>query len=319
MNRPIRIRKCILCGSRDLILEQLLNVKDLVELYVSSFNFNILKELFGSKHIEYVKCNNCELSFFEPRYAGSGEFYEKLQLNRKVYYNSNRPEFSYSRSFINLDDKVLEIGSGSGFFAEKIKKNKYVGLEFNDKAISDAEKKGFRLIKSSIEDYSKEVKVTFDVICSFHVLEHVINPFEFINCSVKMLKKNGKLILSVPLNDSPLTNNVNHVLNLPPHHISRWNKKTFEKLSTIFNLELIECENHFIGQTSTQHYLKVHFLTKILNLLYPKNKVLIKNEKLFKIKKCTDTLINSFKLYKFIKKESMIGENITFVFKKTSN
>ncbi len=316
MMQEKQIKKCILCHSEAIVLEQLLETKHLIELYQLQFGFDISSEFSNNKTIEFVKCKNCQLRFFETAYAGSGEFYEELQLNRKVYYNPDREEFTYSKDFIAKDDCVLEIGSGSGFFAEKIESKKYIGLEYNDKAIADAKSKGIELMKSSVEDYAKNSKEQYDVVCSFHVLEHVTSPYEFIKSSVELLKEGGKMIISVPYNASHLTNNVNHVLNLPPHHVSRWDKKTLEKVANIFNLEIVASKNHFVEKTSKKNYLKEQMLTKALNITHPKNKALIEPQKLAKIKRITDALINKLKLFKYTKEENMVGENITYVFKK---
>ena len=43
-----------------------------------------------------------------------------------------------------------------------------------------------------------------DIVCFFHVLEHVINPAEFLTSCRKVLKPNGKIILEVPSLDDPL-------------------------------------------------------------------------------------------------------------------
>ncbi len=310
---------CILCKSEGLRLEQKLDTKDLKELYIKHFDIDISNEIKSQKYINYYRCNSCKLYFFDPDFAGSAEFYEDLQNHRKVYYNPNRVEFDYMKTKIKAENSVLEIGSGSGFFAEKLKTSKYLGLEYNDKAIEEAKKKGIRLLKSSIEDFSKNSKETYDVVCSFHVLEHVTNPHDFIKASIDVLSKGGQLIIAVPFNESKLTNNINHVLNLPPHHISRWNLQTLIQIGNLFNLELKEYKIHTITKKISKYdYFKVSFLNFYLSMFYPSKKVLMKPALHNKIQKYIDLIIRKSRMYHLQRKKNIVGENITIIFKKSN-
>ena len=44
----------------------------------------------------------------------------------------------------------------------------------------------------------------FDVVCIFHVLEHVLDPLPFLQSCVLLLGKGGRLIIEVPSLDDPL-------------------------------------------------------------------------------------------------------------------
>lgn len=311
-----KVSHCILCQSDNLRLEQKLNTKNLKELYFKHFGIDISNEIKSKEHIDYYKCDSCDLSFFDPEFAGSAEFYEDLQKHRNVYYNPNRAEFDYAKTKIKANHSVLEIGSGSGFFADKLKTTRYLGLEYNDKAITEAQKKGIKLLKSSIENFSKDTEQTFDVVCSFHVLEHVTNPYAFLEAAIRVLDKEGQLIIAVPFNASKLTNNVNHVLNLPPHHISRWDLNTLVQIGNLFNLKVEEYKIHTITKRISKYdYFKASFLKVFLSVLFPK-KVLIKPYLYDNIQKYTDIFIRKTKLYHLQQEKNIIGENIAVIFKK---
>lgn len=54
-------------------------------------------------------------------------------------------------------------------------------------------------------------------------------------------KNNEKLlIIAVPAEDSFLHFAVNSILNMPPHHISRYSDRALKNIAQIFNLELLE-------------------------------------------------------------------------------
>jgi SAM-dependent methyltransferase len=71
------------------------------------------------------------------------------------------------------------------------------------------------------------------------VLEHVYDINGFISENLKVLKKNGKLIIGVP-NSNPYLykKDVMHTLDLPPHHMGLWNKEAFQSLPKYFDMKL---------------------------------------------------------------------------------
>jgi 2-polyprenyl-3-methyl-5-hydroxy-6-metoxy-1,4-benzoquinol methylase len=312
-----KICKCILCKSSSVRKIQEVSIKDLEELYFNSFNVDITCELINLNKINYYKCENCKLAFFDPIAAGSDIFYEDLQNKRNNYYSSVRNEFLYAKNNINRESHILEIGAGNGFFAELINADNYIGLEFNDNAIKDAQLKGISLIKKNIECFSQETKLNFDIVCSFHVLEHVSNPNSFIESAIKVLKKGGKLIIAVPCNNSIYSNNVNHTLNLPPHHVNRFFIDTMKKIAILFDLNLLDYRIDSIGiGIDKKHYMTEFITHKIINLFYPKNKLIINKKKYDQIRIVVHKFNNKFKLYKFFNDNLVFAENMTFIFEK---
>lgn len=311
------MKNCILCNSEKIEVYQTIDFNLLKQVYLQALNIDISNEIRDKDSIYVYKCNVCGLEFFDPTNAGSASFYEELQVKRSIYYSPDRKEFNVASDHIKENDSVLEVGSGSGFFTQKIKSKNYVGLEFNDEAIKKANEIGVRLIKQSIEEYAKDNETKYDIVCSFHVLEHVENPNEFISASLQKLKPEGKLIIAVPCDNSVLTSNHNHVLNLPPHHISRWKIRTLNKLESIFNLQIVDYK--IISSTDKinhKNYSRNLFNQKILNILYPNNKFVISPTKLIKINRWVGFLFNKLHLHSLYKNKEVIGENVLFVFRK---
>jgi SAM-dependent methyltransferase len=311
------MKNCILCKSEKIEVYQIIEFNLLKQVYLQALNIDISSEIKDEDSILVYKCNVCDLEFFDPKNAGSASFYEELQIKRNIYYSPDRKEFKVASDYIKENDSVLEVGSGSGFFAEKIKSKNYVGLEFNDHAIQKAKEIGISLIKESIEDYAKNNQSDYDIVCSFHVLEHVKNPNEFISASLQKLKANGKLIIAVPCDNSVLTSNHNHVLNLPPHHITRWKISTLNKLESIFNLRIVDFRIISISEKiNHKNYSRNRFNQKMLNILYPNNKFVISPSKLTKFNRWFGFIFNKFHLHSLYKREEVIGENVLFVFQK---
>ena len=302
---------CILCKSEKIKNIQRIKTKSIIDLYKKELNIDVTSEFTTVKSIDSLKCNHCGLLFFEPKVPGSEQFYEDLQQLESVYYSDSRPEFFEALKFIDQKDKVLEIGAGSASFAEKLNSQTYVGLEYNQEAIDKAKSKGITLIKESIEDFSIHNPEQFDVVCSFHVLEHVSNPFSYIESSLKTLKKGGKFICAVPCSDSFYSSNHNHVLNIPPHHITRWNTKTFKHLSETFNLEVKSL--YTTDVVNAKGYFEVKTRTLFFKFIFPNKQVLLNKNvlKLFhKIFKKVNRFLGLYKLDNF---EQYKGINMMIV------
>jgi len=225
------------------------------------------KKYFEDKDIIICKCKDSLYRFYYPsKLSGDSSFYEDLQKERPTYY-SWRWEHEKALNEIKKDDFVLDIGCGSGYFLEKLleKTSNIKGLEYNDIAIKQCREKNIPVVKSDIQHFSEENVEAFDVICAFQVLEHIYDIQSFVDSCVRALKPNGKLIIGVPNNNPYLYKyDINHTLNLPPHHIGLWSKKTLARLPRFFSLKkdnlYIEPNfhyehwfnvqiNHFFGKT----------------------------------------------------------------------
>lgn len=305
---------CILCKSKKLKTIQKIKTSDINDLYIQDLSIDVLSEFKGNQYIDYKKCQNCHLHFFFPILTGSPKFYESLLKPEEFYYKDDRHEFFLAKEHIKKSDKVLEIGSGSGHFSQIINVDDYTGLEYNDKAIADAKEKGINLVKQSIEEFSKENKNTYDVVCSFQVLEHVENPNVYIQSSLDVLKKGGLIIFGVPSADSILTDNINHTLNFPPHHITRWYNKTFETFENLFDVELVSVNNEPVSDRLKKSYT-INQLTNNVYKLFSKEGIIMSNTSRFRfVKKIVKKWIDLFKIRMNIKNQK--GEAVIVVLKK---
>jgi 2-polyprenyl-3-methyl-5-hydroxy-6-metoxy-1,4-benzoquinol methylase len=196
--------------------------------------------------------------------TGDDLFYSKFQkLN--WYYLDDKEEYQYAKKYIKETDHVLDVGSGKGAFAKLLPNNKYVGLDFSLNAKKMAKEGGLLIHNESIQEHAKKHPGEYDIVCSFQVLEHVSDPYFFIEAQIKTLKINGLLIFSVPSEDSFLTCVVNGILNLPPHHVTRWTDTTLKKIAELFNLDLIEIHHEALQDI----HKKLYMSTTIEKLFLP--------------------------------------------------
>lgn len=71
------------------------------------------------------------------------------------------------------------------------------------------------------------------------------------------------MIVAVPSEDSFLSKCVNGVLNMPPHHVTRWSDESLRSIAKIFNLELIEISHESVQPIHYQFYWNVILQSKI--------------------------------------------------------
>lgn len=229
--------KCLLCASSDINLVEEVSCELLKEAYKRK-NVSI-DHLMTCEKLHYLQCNSCDLRFFAPQVAGDESFYHQLQ-KISWYYLDDKQEYVYATNYIDLDSKVLEIGAGSGAFAKFLNEKNYTGLEFSQDAIKLAEGNDVNLINQDIESFAVGYSESYNVVCSFQVLEHVSKPHSFLSAKVQALKPGGKLIVAVPSEDSYLKYITNDILNMPPHHITRWSDFTLRYLTDLFSIKLID-------------------------------------------------------------------------------
>lgn len=229
---------CCLCGNNGLELIDTIRSLDIIKIYKHLFGINVAEYFEGNSTLNYYKCNNCELQFFFPQVSGGEQFYDYLQ-QFDWYYTKHKAEFEYAKQYVKPDDHVLEVGCGSGWFGKMLEQCNYVGLEVNAKAQLSAVANSQNVIKQTIEEHSVNNKKLYDVVCSFQVLEHVTNPESFVRSCVDCLKPGGLLIISVPSEDSYLAVVEDGVLNMPPHHVTRWTDKTLTWMAGRHNLEIV--------------------------------------------------------------------------------
>jgi SAM-dependent methyltransferase len=100
-------------------------------------------------------------------------------------------------SKIKPSDIVLDFGCGGGYVLNSINCCKKIGIEINPSAQKKAREFNIEIFES-FESIKEE---SIDVIISNSALEHIINPIETLSDVNRVLKKKGKLMISVPHED----------------------------------------------------------------------------------------------------------------------
>ncbi|MCF6296764.1 MAG: class I SAM-dependent methyltransferase [Flavobacteriaceae bacterium] len=255
-------------GTNNVLLLNQIESKVLIENYRQYYKIDITNLFINTPTVKIYKCLDSGYSFYYPFHiAGDDEFYQHFG-KLDWYYLPWKWEHQQCASLVKDGDRVLEVGAGRGDFIahlSKLKKINAVGLELNSDVVKKANSSGIKLINQPIEDYAKLAPNSYDIVCSFQVLEHITNVGEVIQAMIKCLKPNGTLLVSVPNNDSFIGANVlpSKALNMPPHHMGLWNQNSLENLVKYFPLTIrkILIEPLQPIHASTFHY---NFVRKLL-------------------------------------------------------
>lgn len=245
-----------LTGSNHVTLLETISARDLIEKWQKSFGINIESELQNCKKISLYQCNETQLKFFSPTtLAGSGDLYKQLQ-QFEWYYAPDKWEHQQALRDLAGYRNVLEIGCGSGHFVQAglAAGLNIIGIELSDAAVEMAVASKLPVEKLPLEKAAGTYRGQMDAVCSFQVLEHVSNPREFIDWSVELLKPGGKLIMCVPNAEGFLKYYPDSLLDMPPHHVLRWNALSFHALEKLFPLKL----ENIVFEPLAEHHVPMY-------------------------------------------------------------
>jgi len=101
--------------------------------------------------------------------------------------------------FVQKNARVLEIGGGTGFVAEKLNSLGFdvEMADIHSNSLRYAQNRGVQKLYQ-FDIFNPPFENEFDVIALFDVLEHFNNPELALKCVKKMLKVGGVVILTVP-------------------------------------------------------------------------------------------------------------------------
>lgn len=230
----------------------------------------ISKTVRDSKTHRVFKCKKCkhiqlfpipslteEKNFYDNNLQDKNiNFFGGIKENRIKSLEDTLRRVEFIKKQIPKNGKILEIGSGHGFFLEQMEKLNYkiTGIEIS----SEKRKMAKRITNAkilSIDLINHEIDIkNFDMIVMFHVLEHLSKPSEFLKKISLLLKSKGKIILEVPnSNDFQLSINPDYKkFYWQRAHLHYFNPKTLNLVikkaglnSKIIGIQRYSIENMF--------------------------------------------------------------------------
>jgi SAM-dependent methyltransferase len=196
------------------------------------------------------QCSETGLEFAWPMLPGNVDFYAWLS-SFASYYPEARWEYGEVRRFLEAQDpagrkfsKVLDVGCGKGNFLrglDFIPANHKFGLDLNEVSVEACRRQGFPAfcgtMKTALEANFLRTSA-FSVVTSFHCLEHVDRPVEFVRSMATVTSPGGRIFLSTPYSPMSFEADWFDILNHPPHHLTRWNLRSYQQLADILGLTM---------------------------------------------------------------------------------
>ncbi len=234
---------CPVCQKSD--INFLLHTKD----------FSLTNESF-----DVIECANCTLRFTSPipsidQIAPYYNFPDYIShtdtksgwMNR-LYHAVRKKTLDQKSSwvqslFTGYKGKLLEVGAGTGAFANSMQEKKWEVLALEPDASS--RQKAFENYKLTLQTPDTLFQISensHDVICLWHVLEHVHDLKGYFKSFSKILKPNGRLIIAVPnytSYDAQFYKEYWAAYDVP-RHLYHFSPKAMNILLKQFDLQLIQ-------------------------------------------------------------------------------
>ncbi len=213
-----------------------------------------IESLWRGSTSQIVQCRECRFVFPDPYVAGNPEFYDLAYGDPS--YPENRWEYdraiALSARVASTDSpKFLELGAGTGHFLKRLLNEARIpparigATDYSSHSVAALQKLGIDARVASVAELQAVPanSNSFDMIFAFQSLEHMSNVIEVIGGLKRMLKPGGVAIVSVP-NGKAIEFNERYVgcLDLPPNHVGRWYKESFEALANRTGFELVAHE-----------------------------------------------------------------------------
>ena len=264
---------------------------------------NAISKNFIDKDYSIVQCSNCKVYFVAPQISFNDEQWEKLynneyfssQTNWLIHKRAKELSQRFDRALSFLPKKnisFLDIGAGEGkTLVEGLNRGWYVtGIDIVDNRINDAKEDGIKFIRAKFLEYEFP-KNHFDFIYLDSVLEHVLNPKEYLLKINSILKVGGVVYIGVP-NEDCMFNDIRKLLFQllgmkdisekikpfdSPYHVIGYNKESLEFIFNKTNLKIKFMRNfgrkfEFLSHTTLQRgfwiglfLLPIEFIGNILN------------------------------------------------------
>jgi len=177
---------------------------------------------------------------------------EKLMkdiYSKKVTKNIFRYKWIYENFLKNeVKKNILEISVGVGGIIQFLKdKNRVMGSEISQSAIKLNKEIGIETVKMDLDNGKFPFKdKSFDIIIFIGTIEHLNNPQNAINEVKRLVKKDGKILLSIP---NPLTGHYQIYPGL-------YTYKHFKEYLKVNNLKIIQFKNYGIRPPFYQFLIK---------------------------------------------------------------
>ena len=230
--------KSPLCEGGRCDLERVVDANSIRQAWAKQ-GLDLSAELADIDAMGLWRCRASQLQFYSPAPVGSARLYEFI-AQRDWYYAADKWEFRKAVEWLQSaqSETILEIGCGAGAFLKMASSRglNARGIDLNPVAVEAARALGLHATTDSIADILA-AGTRYEAVCAFQVLEHVGDPQAFIAQAINLVAPGGHLLFCTPDGDGWLGDRL-QLLDVPPHHVTRWGRAAYAFLPKLFPLEL---------------------------------------------------------------------------------
>lgn len=223
--------------------------------------------LYNDRVFQILSCRNCALIWTDPLFdLAPNSSKESEEYWAEDVYLSNAEDQKQRfrqqlRAFLKASGrtqtnelKVLEVGSGMGFFLDVCEEFgiNAEGCDINADAVRYCNRERTRARLGSLDNFY--ANDTFDAVFAFNLIEHLPNPKSFLEQAYRVLRPGGTLILETPVLESlfhrvarlgsRLTGGRVNLYGLHPNgHIYKFSKKTFQSSAMGLSFQQLSARN----------------------------------------------------------------------------
>ena len=244
MNTIENIMKCPICGKEKIIRQYKNDETSLCRYGLMPTRSSALAVPKNLK-LEILECKYCDFAWntkFEPSKVNYSNLpILESALHSPKYLDFQKDQALWLSKILKLENKsILEIGGGSGYFMKHINANKRIIYEPSLESSN---------ISSDIKVYKKYFnpsndKIEGEIIVMRQVLEHIPQPFLFLNSIIeKSSFPKGYIYIEVPSYNQSKAQN--RFYDFYYEHCNYFSLNSFAKISLLLNTNIISLGSHF--------------------------------------------------------------------------
>jgi O-antigen/teichoic acid export membrane protein/SAM-dependent methyltransferase len=236
------VDRCPLCRGTDASPVTTVPFSEIWQALRAQWNVTLEGDLLArhqpNAEAELVGCEACGLEYFMGALPGDSVYYAHLM--EVLPYHGDRWEFAIVLPSLALGAAVADLGCGEGAFLRLASQRAghSVGVDQNPVAIDALIGAGLEGTTESFTSFAEREPASFDVVCSFHTLEHIPDVGDAVRAARRLLRPGGRFFVSVPNRDRYGRRDA-EPLDCPPHHLSRWSVRQLHELAERFHLDLV--------------------------------------------------------------------------------
>lgn len=211
-----------------------------------------LRPIKGYEVHQLVKCSDCRMVFIAQRPSEKElqDFYSTYAYSEDKWISpitlKRYHELLDKMETYRKTNRILDVGCGAGYFLSVAKERGWevYGTEYSPAAVSLCEKKGIAMASGALTSETFQ-NLTFDVVVSLEVLEHIHEAHPDLALFQKKLREGGLFYATTPNFNALARFHLKADYNVIgyPEHLSYYTAKTLSRVCKENGFKVLRCHS----------------------------------------------------------------------------